>query len=187
MNNQKLIIYKLNELYQIFEEINSELNFEIIEISNEKLLYEKIKTLDNFLVLTDSNKLNIQNLILINNFPIKISKLLEKINISFLKSQFSNQSKIKVNQYNFDLNSREMIKNDNKLKLTEKEINTIIYLSKASYPVSVEKLEKLVWQYQSEIETHTVETHIYRLRKKILKFFNDDQFIISEKNGYKIK
>ena len=187
MNNQILIIYNHSELYQIFEEISSELNFEIIEISNENLLYDKIKTLDNFLVLTDDKKLNLQNLIVINNFPIKVFKLLEKININFLKSKFNNQSKIAINQYYFDLNSREMIKNNNKLKLTEKEINTIVYLSKASNPVSVEKLEELVWKYQSDIETHTVETHIYRLRKKILKFFNDNKFIISEKNGYKIK
>lgn len=187
MNNQILIIYNHSELYQIFEEISSELNFEIIEISNENLLNDKIKTLDNFLVLTDDKKLNLQNLIVIDNFPIKVFKLLEKININFLKSKFSKQSKIAIKQYYFDLNSREMIKNNNKLKLTEKEINIIVYLSKASYPVSVEKLEELVWKYQSDIETHTVETHIYRLRKKIFKFFNDDKFIISEKNGYKIK
>ena len=181
-----LIIYNHSKLYQIFEEISSELNFEIIEISSEKLLNDKIKNLDNFLVLTNV-KLNVQNEITIDNFPIKIFKLLEKININFLKSKFSNQSKILINQYYFDLNSREMIKNNNKLKLTEKEINTIVYLSKAPNPVSVEKLEELVWNYQSDIETHTVETHIYRLRKKILKFFNDYKFIISERNGYKIK
>ena len=181
-----LIIYNHSKLYQIFEEISSELNFEIIEISSEKLLNDKIKNLDNFLVLTNV-KLNVQNEIVIYDFPIKIFKLLEKININFLKSKFSNQSKILINQYYFDLNSREMIKNNNKLKLTEKEINTIVYLSKAPNPVSVEKLEELVWNYQSDIETHTVETHIYRLRKKILKFFNDDKFIISERNGYKIK
>ena len=181
-----LIIYNHSKLYQIFEEISSELNFEIIEISSEKLLNDKIKNLDNFLVLTNV-KLNVQNEIVIYDFPIKIFKLLEKININFLKSKFSNQSKILINQYYFDLNSREMIKNNNKLKLTEKEINTIVYLSKAPNPVSVEKLEELVWKYRADIETHTVETHIYRLRKKILKFFSDDQFIISEKNGYKIK
>ena len=74
-----------------------------------------------------------------------------------------------------------------KLKLTEKEINTIIFLSKSSKPVSVDELQEKVWSYQSNIETHTVETHIYRLRKKILNTFNDNEFIISKKNGYKIK
>jgi DNA-binding response OmpR family regulator len=74
-----------------------------------------------------------------------------------------------------------------KLKLTEKEINTIIYLSNSNEPVSIEELQKMVWSYQSDIETHTVETHIYRLRKKILNTFNDNEFIVSKKNGYQIK
>ena len=79
-----------------------------------------------------------------------------------------------------------LLKNIN-LKLTEKEINTIIYLSKSEKPVGVDELQEKVWSYQSDIETHTVETHIYRLRKKILNTFNDNNFITSEKNGYQIK
>ena len=80
-----------------------------------------------------------------------------------------------------------MLIKDNKLKLTEKEINTITYLSKSDKPVSIDELQEKVWSYQSDIETHTVETHIYRLRKKILNTFNDKDLIISEKNGYQIK
>jgi DNA-binding response OmpR family regulator len=80
-----------------------------------------------------------------------------------------------------------MLIDSTKLKLTEKEINTIIYLSKSSKPVSIDELQEKVWGYQSDIETHTVETHIYRLRKKILSTFNDNEFIVSKKNGYKIK
>ena len=80
-----------------------------------------------------------------------------------------------------------MLINDNKLKLTEKEINTITYLSKSNKPVGVDELQKKVWSYNYDIETHTVETHIYRLRKKILNKFNDNEFIISDKNGYQIK
>jgi DNA-binding response OmpR family regulator len=94
---------------------------------------------------------------------------------------------MKVNNYTINLNSREMLKNNTKLKLTEKEINTISYLSKSNKPVSIDELQAKVWSYQSDIETHTVETHIYRLRKKILISFNDKEFIISKKNGYKIK
>ena len=101
--------------------------------------------------------------------------------------QFNSQSELKVNDYTIDLNSREMLINNSKLKLTEKEINTITYLSKSNKPVSIDELQEKVWSYQSDIETHTVETHIYRLRKKILNTFNDNEFIISEKNGYQIK
>ena len=74
-----------------------------------------------------------------------------------------------------------------KLKLTEKEVNTIIYLSKANKPISIDELQTKVWDYHLDIETHTVETHIYRLRKKIFKSFLDDNFIISRNNGYQIK
>ena len=79
------------------------------------------------------------------------------------------------------------MKNKKKVKLTEKEVNSIIYLSKIDGSVTVDQLEKNVWQYQSDIETHTVETHIYRLRKKIFNNFNDNKFIISTKDGYQIK
>ena len=72
------------------------------------------------------------------------------------------------------------------MKLTEKEVQTIIYLLKASKPVSSLELQNDVWGYQSDLETHTVETHIYRLRKKFQNFFNDNKFIISDKDGYKI-
>ena len=70
--------------------------------------------------------------------------------------------------------------------MTEKEINTILYLSKKKKPINIKELEKAVWQYQSEIETHTVETHIYRLRKKIYNTFHDKNFLISKKDGYLI-
>ena len=92
-----------------------------------------------------------------------------------------------VKNYIIDLNSREIKIKNIKLKLTEKEINTITYLSNSNKPVSIDELQEKVWSYQSDIETHTVETHIYRLRKKILNTFSDNQFIISKKNGYQIE
>ena len=73
------------------------------------------------------------------------------------------------------------------VKLESSNDCTITFLSKSNKPVSVNELQDKVWSYQSDIETHTVETHIYRLRKKILKTFNDNDFIISKKNGYQIK
>ena len=142
---------------------------------------------ENYLILSNEKNLNINNQIIFENMPINIFKLIEKINIKFLKIQFQRQSKINIKNYILDLNSREMYKNIDKLKLTEKEINTINYLSKSDKLVSIDELQEKVWGYQSGIETHTVETHIYRLRKKILNTFNDKDFIISEKNGYQIK
>ena len=186
MSGQNLIIYKFNELYQILEELGLDLNFKIIYADNENYLSDSIKSLTNYLIISNKKYSGIDNQFVLDNRPISIFKLIENINIEFLKLQFNSQSKVKVNNYVIDLNSREMLIKDNKLKLTEKEINTITYLSKSDKPVSIDELQEKVWSYQSDIETHTVETHIYRLRKKILNTFNDKDFIISEKNGYKI-
>ena len=186
MSDQKLIIYKFNELYQILEELDLDLNFKITCIENENYFSDSVKNHTNYLVISNKKYLDIDNQFVLDNGPINVFKLLEKINIEFLKIQFNSQSKVKVNNYIIDLNSREMLIKDNKLKLTEKEINTITYLSKSDKPVSIDELQEKVWSYQSDIETHTVETHIYRLRKKILNTFDDNDFIISEKDGYQI-
>ena len=187
MNNQNLIIYQFTFLYQILKEFEDDLNFRIIEITDEKSLINEIKNFKSYLIITKEKILNINNQFIFNQLPIKILKLIEKLNVEFLKQQFNSQSEVNINNYTINLNSREMFLKDKNLKLTEKEINTIIYLSKKNKPVSIDELQTNVWKYQSNIETHTVETHIYRLRKKIYKIFNDENFIISKKNGYIIK
>tara|TARA_Y100000996_G_C22471907_1_gene622475 strand:- start:459 stop:1022 length:564 start_codon:yes stop_codon:yes gene_type:complete len=187
MNEQNLIIYNFNSLYHIFEELDLDLNFNILLVDSEQSLNEKIKNLNKFLIISNKKYLNITNLFVLDDKPINIFKLVEKINIKFLKLQFNSQSEVRVNNYIIDLNSREMIARNIKLKLTEKEINTITYLLKSTKAVSIDELQEKVWSYQSDIETHTVETHIYRLRKKIFEAFDDNQFIISNKNGYQIK
>ena len=183
---QNLLIYKYNSLYHILEEVDFDFNFKINFVDNENSLNKEIKNLDNYLILSNKKYLNSSNFIVLNNLPINIFKLIEKINIEFLKLQFSNHSEVKLNDYTINLNSREMIAYNTKVKLTEKEINTIIYLLKSSKPVDTDELQKKVWSYKTDIETHTVETHIYRLRKKILNTFNDSKFIMSKKNGYQI-
>ena len=187
MNTQNLIIYKFTSLFQILEELALDINFKITSANSEKSLNDKVKNFNNYLVISDKNYADIGNQFVLNNIPINIFKLVEKINIEFLKIQFSSQSEVKINNYTIDLNSREMKKENTSLKLTEKEINTISYLSKSSEPISINELQEKVWSYQLDIETHTVETHIYRLRKKILNTFDDNEFIISKKKGYQIK
>ena len=184
---QNLIIYKFTSLFQILEELGLDLIFSITCADSEKSLNDKVKNLNNYLIISNTKHSDIDNQFVLDSTPIKIFRLVEKINIEFLKIQFNSQSEVKINNYIIDLNSREMIKNNIKLKLTEKEINTISYLSKLNKPVTIDELQEKVWSYQSDIETHTVETHIYRLRKKILNTFNDNEFIISKKNGYQIK
>ena len=80
-----------------------------------------------YLIISKKKSSDIGNQFILDNLPINIFKLVEKINIEFLKIQFNSQSKVKVKNYTIDLNSREILINNMKLKLTEKEINTIIY------------------------------------------------------------
>tara|TARA_Y100000768_G_C23890695_1_gene639958 strand:- start:263 stop:829 length:567 start_codon:yes stop_codon:yes gene_type:complete len=187
MNNQNIIIFQFNSLYEIMKEIETDINFNIIKISDEKKLEEKILAYQNYLIISKKEKQNSKNQVIFNKLPIKFSKIIERLNIEFLKQKFSYQSQIKINNYTINLNSREIFLNKKKIKLTEKEVKMITYLSQANLPMTAQELQKNVWDYQSNLETHTVETHIYRLRKKFLNSFEDKNFIISEKNGYKIK
>ena len=186
MNNQNLIIFNFKSLYLILKELEEHLNFKIVESPNVKNLNDKIENSKNYLIISQKKINNIDNQFVLNNIPIKISKLIEKINIQSLKLQFNEKSEFEISKYKIDLNSRELIGKNDKLKLTEKEANIIVYLSRSSESVSVDQLQFDVWGHRSTLETHTVETHIYRLRKKIFKKFNDNNFILSYKNGYKI-
>jgi DNA-binding response OmpR family regulator len=183
---QNLIIYKFTQLYDIFEEISFYLNFKITYVDNQNSLNDKLKILNNSLIISNKRHLNLDNQFVLENTPMNIIKLLEEINIKFLKLKSNTQSKIVINKYLINLNSREISYSDFKVKLTEKEIDIIIYLFNAKKSVEINELQKKVWSYQTDIETHTVETHIYRLRKKILSTFGDDKFIFSNKKGYQI-
>ena len=185
-STKKIIIYDFKELFNILNEIKFELNYKLEELPLDKLDKFNLNGNEFYLILNKKKVSSFKNQITLNSFPIKLSKLQEKINIEFLKKNFKNQSKIKVGKYIINLNSREMNLKDTKLKLTEKEINIILYLSKFDKSLSINKLQSEVWGYQSDLETHTVETHIYRLRKKIFTKFKDNNFIISDKKGYKI-
>ena len=186
MSNQNLIIYKYNSLYHILKELEQDINFEVYEATNEKNLNNLVSTLENYLIVTSKKISDKNQYLIIDKLPIKFSRLVENLNIKFLKNKFVHQSKIEIKNYLIDLNSREISLNDIRLKLTEKEINTIIYLSNKKKPISIQELQRKVWGYQSGMETHTVETHIYRLRKKILKTFSDEDLLLSKKNGYQI-
>ncbi len=187
MNNQNIIIFQFNSFFQVMKEIEKDINFNVIEILDDNDLKDKLQEIENSIIITKNNNLNFSNQIILDKFPIKINKVIERLNIQFLKNKFINQSKINICNYTIDLNSKEISFENKKLKLTEKEVKTIIYLSKASSSITVDELQNNVWGYHSDLETHTVETHIYRLRKKFSNHFQDNNFIISEKNGYKIK
>ena len=186
MNNQNLIIYKSKSLYKILIEIEEIINFKIIEASDEKNLKDKLTIYKDYLIITKKKIENFNNQLVLNKFPIKILILIEKLNIQFLKNQFYKKSELNIGKYIMDLNSRELKLKNIFLKLSEKEVNIIVYLHKSTSSVSIQNLQSNVWGHKLNLETHTVETHIYRLRKKILETFNDKNFIVSQKKGYQI-
>lgn len=184
--NQNLIIYDFLVLYNILSEVKDNLNFNLINISKKDLSNINFKDYKNYVLLSRNEILNVKNQILIDDFPVELTQLIEKINLEFLKNRFNQQSNILIGKYKINMNSKEITLNNKNLKLTEKEINTILYIFEKEKSVNIKDLQSNVWKYQLELETHTVETHIHRLRKKIKDAFNDDNFIISSNNGYKI-
>jgi len=189
---QNVFIINFNSLYEILDEIKENLSFKIIKFENEED-FEKKFDLDklDYLVISKTDRkllpnINItdKNFLGFNDLPLSFKKLLELINIKLIKLKFKQQSKITIKGYELNLNSKFFSKGSLKLKLTEKEIEIILYLNDKKIKHNVTDLQKNIWSYSADMETHTVETHIYRLRKKISDLFKDEKFILSHKNGY---
>ena len=185
MSLKTLIIYKNKALFNILIELYSD-KFNIIFSDKKDINNQILNKKNDYLLISSKNISNSKNELVINDFPLTIKKILQLINTSFLKKNFKEQSEIKIGSYFLDFNSKEISNGSEKLSLTEREANLILFLSKSKLPVNVNKLQEKVWSYNSELETHTVETHIYRLRKKIKQKFKDENFITSTQNGYKI-
>ena len=192
MVKQNIFIINFNSLYEILDEIKEKFSFKIIKYENEVDFIKDLNSnLINSLIITKSNQqlllnqnLNKKNFLNSDNFPLTINKLSELINIQLIKLKFNQQSKINIKGYELNLNSKFFLRNSLSLKLTEKEIEIILYLNEAKTKCDVLDLQKNIWDYSPNMETHTVETHIYRLRKKISDKFKDEKFILSHKNGY---
>ena len=185
MNSQILIIYEYQILYQVLNEISESLNFEIIHCNKRDFKEFNYDLKNNYLIISEKKIEGIKNNLILDNPPVKFEELIETINIKFLKNKFLDQSQIKIGEYNLDLNSRKISLGDKSLNLTEREINLLIFI-KEKKNVSVKELQKMVWGYSSDLDTHTVETHIYRLRKKIKDIFGNESFILNTTNGYSI-
>ena len=192
MSKQNIFIINFNSLYEILDEIKGNLPFKIIKYDNDDNFTKVFNSdMTNSLIISKFNQkillnknINEKYVLNFGEFPLNINKLLELINIQLIKLKFNYQSKISINGYELDLNSKFFSKNNLSLKLTEKEIEIILYLRQMKTKHDVLDLQTNIWDYSSDMETHTVETHIYRLRKKISNKFNDQNFILSHKNGY---
>ena len=208
MIKHNIILVECNPLYQILFEIKNNFlfemkNFILKDLNNADLTNSIIlsKFIHKDYLLKNKNieqkkiifllKKN-ENFNKINNtqyifYPFNIYDLVEKINTELIKQKYNDQSFIKILNYSLDINSRIISNDAGRLKLTEREVDIILFLNDHKKPQKVNVLQNQVWKYSSELETHTVETHIYRLRKKIIDKFKDDNFILSDENGYFIK
>jgi DNA-binding response OmpR family regulator len=187
----------LNELdlnYTITSDINSKDNHKDLTIRiifPEKLKLLEVKKYFNvnvptIFLLNNRDFLSKNNLSLLEFHvslftPIEILSFREILNILLTKYNFFKKSKIIINGYEIDSNQRIIVKNGIKTKLTEKELELILVLNQNK---GLEKsfLIRSVWKRSSDLESHAFETHLHRLRKKINKFFKDNQFI-TEKNS----
>jgi hypothetical protein len=192
MTKQNIFIINFDSLYEILDEIKDNLSFDIVKFKNiEDFLNTVNSNPNNLLIALKLNEksllnkgVNNKNILCFDDLPLSINKVIEFINIKLIKLRFNHQSKINIKQYELNINSKFLSKGLSNLKLTEKEMEIILYLNDSKKKHDVLDLQKNIWEYSAEMETHTVETHIYRLRKKISDKFNDENFILSDKNGY---
>ena len=196
MTKQTIHIIDFEILYNIFDEIKDYLEFQIFHYKNEEnFLNTNNLNLNDSLILVKSikkvflnnDRIDRKKIFSVSKYPITIDKLVELLNVNLIKQKYNYQSNIDINDYVLDLNSRTITKNKESLKLTQKEIDIILFLNDYKKPQKVNVLQNKVWGYSLELETHTVETHIYRLRKKINDKFKDNNFILSNDDGYFIK
>ena len=206
MNNIHLHIIGSQTFTSILDELN--LNYNISSGENikynhrdafarivvvEKLQLAEIKKyfLENtptiFLLNTKDylvkNKLNLKGFHVALFVPIEVLSFREILNILITKYNFFKKSKIVINGYEIDSNQRVIMKKGIKAKLTEKELDLILFLVKNN-GLKKSSLLKSIWNHNSDLETHAFETHLHRLRKKMNKFFNDTKFIIEKNSLY---
>ena len=192
MTKQIINIVEIPILNDILDEIKSLLSFKLVYFQNTKE-FLNLKNSDNLIIskknnhqLLTSKVVNIKNFIFINDTPVKLEQLLDTINIQLIKKKYNFQSQLNIKDYSLNLNSRVISFQNIDLKLTEREIDVVLFLHDKKTPQNISSLQNTVWGHTNTLETHTVETHIYRLRKKINDKFNDDKFIISYEEGYLI-
>ena len=198
MSDQSISIVEFPELYNILNEIDDFFKFNIknydvyddfikeIKANNPECLKSTIIANTKIKKLFLLSQIDKNTILTLDELPVKIEKLTDKINTQLIKQRYNFQSKINIKDYIINVNSRIITNKEKDLKLTEREIDIILFLNENKKPQSVHTLQEKVWGYSLSIETHTVETHVYRLRKKIKDKFNDGEFIISHNEGYLI-
>ena len=164
-------------------------NFDAIIIDNEMLnkIPKDLMSLPKILINNKKNSKNINDKAkIIFKLPLSIIKFNKEIIELCNKNEFQKNSLVKIKDYTLDKNERILKKGDKTLKITEKEIDFLCNLKNSKSPLSKKYILEKIWFYSPGTETHTIETHIYRLRKKINEIFEDQNFIKNTKNGYSL-
>jgi len=190
MNDFTISIIGSKIFFEIINELNLFSKFNI-KFYNNYDLYIKDSNIENQIVLFFDTQLSLkitsqEEVLEKIKTPFKILDFEKKITLLIAKSEYKKNSLINLSGYVIDKNERKIKKNDLQLKLSEKEISFLILFSKNKQPISKDSVLKKVWNYSPDSETHTVETHIHRLRKKILEKFGDGNFIKNNNKGYYI-
>ena len=201
MHQKKVLIlgpasftFTLNELkpflkFNSVKEKNST-DYDII-LFHEEALNEKEdkKIIDNsqsLKICASTKKYSSNNFDVFLKIPLSLREINSAVENIVAKKTFSKNSSIKIKKYLLNKNEKKLLKNENEIILTEKEIQLLELFLNNKKPISKEQILSSVWNYSSEADTHTVETHIYRLRKKISDEFSDENFIVSTKDGYSL-
>ena len=166
------------------------LDFKAIIIKSDFLNIDQINEINSIsnkpkVLINDSKKekksLNYDEEI---SLPITLEDFNNKISHLIISKEFAFNSSVNIKDYTLDKNEKKLKKNGLFIVVTEKEIKLLELLLKKKDPLPKKIILEKVWQYSSEADTHTVETHIYRLRKKILEMFQDEKLIMNNKKGY---
>ena len=187
--NFSLIFYDKNTYSELlFPKINSLLVDS--EICNDIDILSSINKIKNKPILllkrNDTNSINKLSFDFTINLPLSLFDFSYSIENLISVKKFNSNSSIKIKEYLVDKNERKLKKNNLSLAITEREIQLIELLFNEKKPQSKNAILKKVWKYVEDTDTHTIETHIYRLRKKILNKFKDENFITNSKVGYTI-
>ena len=157
------------------------------DILDTPALEKIIKNIDNKIKLLISTtkqtiKINQNNEI---KKPFNIVYFNNKVLEALTINKFNQNSSIKIKNFILDKNEKKLILVKDFITITEKEIQLLEILFDKKKPLSKKYILNQIWKYASNVDTHTVETHVYRLRKKIIQKFNIE-LIKNNKNGYSI-
>ena len=154
------------------------------EIINDKSKKDLIKSFDSIKIYASKKKNILDNYDAHLELPTNLKEINAIVENIAAKAKFVKNSTIKVKNYTLNKNEKKLYTQNNFIILTEKEIELLQLFLEKKRPISKDNILSTVWNYSVDADTHTVETHIYRLRKKINEKFMDEKFILNNKEGY---